>query len=151
MTATPCVLASAMRGTLMASVIVAKERTPSVSLLAGCSKNSRGQSKLTNCSNDLGLQTKLVLEASGKVADATLAISGHVWDLSDMVEHVSTGKEKNSNQANGSPQISVLEKRRKVWCGNSEEGDKSENSGRDSYRFHVVKWSGNRRFLALGK
>jgi hypothetical protein len=78
---------------LMASVIVAKERTPSESLLAGCSENSRGQSKPTNCSNDLGLQTKLVLEASSKVADATLSISGHVWDLSDMVEHVSACKE----------------------------------------------------------
>ena len=68
-----------------------------------------------------------------------------------MVEHVSTSKEKNSDQADGSPQISVLEKRRKVWCGNGEEGDKSENSGRDSNGFHVVEWSRNRGLLALGE
>lgn len=43
MTATPCVLASAMRGTLMARVMVAKERTPSGRLLARCMSTSEFQ------------------------------------------------------------------------------------------------------------
>lgn len=55
MTATPCVLASAMRGILMARVIVAKERTPSGKLLADQVQELTIENQRTNGSNDLCL------------------------------------------------------------------------------------------------
>lgn len=107
--------------------------------------------KLTNCSNNLRLQTKLGLETSSKVADATLSITRHVWNLSDMVEHMSTCKEENSDQADGSPKIPVLDDRGEVWCGNGEEGDETENSGCNSHSLDIVEWSRHRGLLALRK
>lgn len=51
-----------------------------------------GRLQLTDGSHDLRLQAKLVLEPTGKVANAAIAISGHVRDLSNVIEHLTTGE-----------------------------------------------------------
>jgi hypothetical protein len=58
---------------------------------------------LTHGGNDLRLQSELVAETSSKVADSSFAISSSVLDLPDVVEHVSAGEQKNSNQTDRSP------------------------------------------------
>lgn len=66
---------------------------------------------LTDSSHDLGFQSKLVLEASCDIADAAMAISNNVWNLPNMVEHMTTNEEENGNQADGSPNVAVLNDR----------------------------------------
>lgn len=68
-----------------------------------------------------------------------------------MVEHVSASEEKNSNQADGSPQVPVLEEGCKIWCGNGEERDEAEDSGCDGHNFHIIEWPRDWRFLSLRK
>jgi Fic family protein len=64
--------------------------------------------RLTYGSNYLSFQSILVREASRKVANTSTTISGDVWDLADMVIHVATGEEKDKDQADSSPHVSVL-------------------------------------------
>lgn len=66
-----------------------------------------------------------------------------------MVEHVSTGEQENSDQADGSPEVPILNNRSEVWCSNGEEGDETEDGGRDGYSLDIVEWSRYRGLLAL--
>lgn len=50
------------------------------------------EQELTDRSNDLRLQPKLTLEASGKVADAALSIPSNVRNLADVIKHVATSE-----------------------------------------------------------
>lgn len=68
-----------------------------------------------NGSNDLGLKTELVAEATGKVAESALAVALNVWCLPDVVEHVAAGEEKHSDQAECSPEVAVLQDGGNVW------------------------------------
>lgn len=76
--------------------------------------NDIGSSGLTYSCNDLCLHSKLGLEPTGKVADAPFAISDDIWYSSDVIEHVSTCKEKNSNKADRGPDISIPNNRQNV-------------------------------------
>lgn len=49
--------------------------------------------KLTHSSYNLGLHSELIGETTGKIGDAALTISCHVWDLPDVIEHVTTCEE----------------------------------------------------------
>lgn len=83
-----------MRGTLRASDIVAKARMPSVEHI---SKTTRGRSEVqerTHRGYNLRLQSKLVLEAIREVTHTSLAIARHVWDFSNVVEHVATSEQE---------------------------------------------------------
>lgn len=76
-----------------------------VSMKWSVKPNSLG---LTHCSYNLCLQSELVLEASSKVAHTSLAVACNIGNLSDMVEHVSTCEQQDCNQADSSPEITVL-------------------------------------------
>jgi hypothetical protein len=97
-----------------------------------------GRHKLTHSGNDLGLETELVLETAGEVADTALAISSNVGNLADVVEHVSAGEEQNSDQADGSPEVAVLDDREQVGCSNSQEGEDTNDSSSDGDYLHIV-------------
>jgi len=58
---------------------------------------------LTNCSNNLRLQSELVAEATGEITDSALPISCHIWYLADMIEHVAASEEENSDEAECGP------------------------------------------------
>lgn len=64
---------------------------------------------------------------------------------------MSTCEEENSDQADGSPKVPVLEDRCEVWCSDGEEGDETENSSCNGHSLHVVEWSRNGGLLALWK
>ena len=49
--------------------------------------------ELTHSSNDLRLETELVLETAGEVGETALAVVASVGHLADVVEHVSAGEE----------------------------------------------------------
>jgi hypothetical protein len=83
--------------------------------------------KLTHGSNNLGLKTKLVLETTGKVGDTALAVACNVGDLADVVEHVATGEEEDSDQADGGPEVAALKDGKDVGSSNSESSDRAEN------------------------
>jgi hypothetical protein len=100
--------------------------------------------KLTHSSNDLGLETELVLETTGEVADTALAISSDVGNLADVVEHVSAGEEQNSDQADGSPEVAVLDDREEVGCSDSQECEDTDDGSRDSDDLHIVDGALNR-------
>lgn len=64
--------------------------------------------QLTNSRDNLRFHTKLVLEAARKITNTPFAIPNHVWYLADMIEHVPTREEEDSDQADRSPEVSVL-------------------------------------------
>jgi hypothetical protein len=97
--------------------------------------------ELTHCGNDLSLKTELVLEATSKVADTTLAVGLDIGDLADVVEHVSAREEENGDQADGGPEVAVLNDRQKVRRGDCEEGEDTDDSGCYGDDLHVVDWA----------
>jgi hypothetical protein len=117
--------------------MVAKERIPSAMSSQLLSRGGTN-GKLTHCSNDLGLETVLVLEATSEVADTALAVGLHVGDLADVVEHVSAREEQNGDQADGSPEVAVLDDGQEVRCGDGEEGEDTDDSGCYGNDLHVV-------------
>jgi hypothetical protein len=80
-------------------------------------------------SNNLRLQTKLVAEATRKVCHATLAVTGHIRSLPDMVEHMSTSEKQHGDQAECRPKVAVLQDRDNVGRSDGNERDGSENGG----------------------
>lgn len=62
-----------------------------------------------------------------------------------MVEHVSAGEEKDGNQADGSPEVAVLQNGHHIWRGNSDEGNGSENSSDGGDDLNIVDWTDKRR------
>jgi hypothetical protein len=58
-----------------------------------------------------------------------------------VIEHVSAGEQEHGNQAEGSPEVAVLQEGYKVWRQDCEESAEAKNSGRDGNDFHVVDGS----------
>lgn len=96
-----------MRGTLTASEMAQKDRIPSGKLLANESEKGTGKCR-TKSSYDLRLQAELALEARGNVAHPTTSVASDIRHLANVVKHVSTGEEKDRDQADGSPDVAVL-------------------------------------------
>ena len=65
----------------------------------------------THCGNDLSLNTELVGKPTSKVADAPAAVVGHVWDISDAIEHLPTGEEQHKDETDRGPQVTVSDHR----------------------------------------
>lgn len=107
--------------------------------------------QLTHRCNDLRLKTELVLEATGKVANAALAIGRDVGHLANVVEHVAAGEEKDSDQADGSPQVAVLDNREEVRRSDEKEGQSSDDSGRDSDNLNIVDRADDRWVRCIGE
>ena len=109
------------------------------------------KSKLTHCGNDLSLKTELVLEATSEVADTTLAVGLNIGDLADVVEHVSAGEEQDKNQADGGPQVAVLDDGKDVGRSDCEEGEDTNDSGCDSDDLDIVDRTLDRWVRRVGK
>jgi hypothetical protein len=52
----------------------------------------------TNPSNNLRLQTELVLETTSEDLEPLVRIARCVWRVSDMIKHLSAGEEKDCNE-----------------------------------------------------
>jgi hypothetical protein len=100
-------------------------------------------SKLTHGSNNLSLETKLVLETTGKVRDSTLAVACNVRNLADVVEHVAAGEEEDGDQTDGGPEVAALEDGKHVGGCDGEGGDGSQDGYGGGDDFDVVYWTGN--------
>ena len=109
------------------------------------------RSKLTHSGNDLCLETELVLEATGEVADTTLAISSNVRNLANVIEHVTAGEEQDHDQADGSPEVAVLDNGENVGRGNSQECEDTDNGGCDGDDLNIVDGTLDRRVRRVGK
>jgi len=107
--------------------------------------------KLTNSCNDLCLETELVLEATGEVVQTALAIVTSVGHLADVVEHVTAGEEKDENQADGGPQVAVLNDGKNVGRGDSQEGEDTDDGSRDSDDLDIVDRALDRWVRRIGK
>jgi hypothetical protein len=123
--------------------MVANARMASREGISTC-KRAEGMSKLTHGSNNLSLETKLVLEATGKVGDSTLAVACNVRDLADVVEHVATGEEEDSDQAEGGPEVAALEDGEGVGSSDGEGGDRTQDGYGGGDDFDVVDGTGER-------
>lgn len=107
--------------------------------------------KLTNSGNDLCLETELVLETAGKVGETTLAIVTSVGHLANVVEHVSAGEEQDENQADGGPQVAVLDDGKNVGRSDCEEGDDTNDSSGNSDDLDIVDRALDRWVRGIGK
>lgn len=96
------------------------------------------RARLTDGSHNLCLQAKLILESTGKIADATIAISGHVRDLPDVIEHLAAGEQQNGDQADGSPEVAVLHDGNYVGREHCEKSDGTHEDGNRRDNAHIV-------------
>ena len=136
-----------MRGTLRAREMVAKARMASGHCQYLCGRQAKG-GRLTHGSNNLSLKTELVLETTGKVRNPALSVACNVGDLADVVEHVATGEEQDSNQTDGSPEIAALEDGKDIGSSNGESGDRSEDGYGGGDDLDVVDRTGEGRSRA---
>jgi hypothetical protein len=128
--------------------MVANARMASTMIVSICKRDTKRGSKLTHGSNNLSLETELVLETASKVRDTTLAVACNVRDLADVVEHVATGEEKDSDQTEGGPEVAALEDGEDVGGSDGESGDGSEDGYGGGDDLDVVDWTGEGRSRA---
>jgi hypothetical protein len=140
--AIPWARGSVIRGTLRAREMVANARMASRRAVSRFKKKDDLE-ELTHGSNNLSLETKLVLETTGKVGDTTLAVACNVRNLADVVEHVAAGEEEDSDQTDSGPEVATLEDGKDVGGCDGEGGDGSEDGYGGGDDFDVVDWTGN--------
>lgn len=68
-----------------------------------------------------------------------------------MVEHVSASEQQDRNQADGSPNISVLDDWHQIWPCYTQERHRAENSGRYGYHSCPVDGPFDLRMRSIGK
>jgi hypothetical protein len=105
--------------------------------LDGKRDGSKGEDAVDG-GNDLRLETELVAEAAGEVADTALTIARHIGRLADVVEHVAAREEQHGDQTEGGPQVAVLQHGDNVGPGNGEERHTAEYSCCDGHDLDVV-------------
>jgi hypothetical protein len=69
--------------------MAANDRIPSIDYQYMESTPLQDEDRLTYASNNLSLHSILVLEASCKVAHAASTITSNIWNLANMIEHMS--------------------------------------------------------------
>ena len=70
----------------------------------------------------------MVLETRGKVLNATSVIGSYVRNLPDLVEHITTGKEEDAEQAQASPEVAALDDRQENGPGFGEKTNDSQTT-----------------------
>ena len=75
--------------------------------------------RLTHSSNDLSFEAILVREPASKIAHTASSITSNIRNLSDVVEHVSTCEEKDGNQADSCPEVSILDNGQEIRASNT--------------------------------
>ena len=68
-----------------------------------------------------------------------------------MVEHVSTCEEQDSDQADGSPEVAVLDNGKKVGRSDCQEGEDTDDGSRDGDNLHIVDRTLDRGMRRVGK
>lgn len=114
-------------------------------------EDSTAQSGLTHSGNNLDLKAKLALETTGKVSNASLAISGNIRDFADMVEHVAANEEEDGNHAASSPEVSVLNNWKNVRRGGDQRSDGTGDKGKGRCPLEPVYGTLDLRVRAAGK
>jgi len=105
----------------------------------GSKRDINNPRTLTHCGNNLCLETELVLKTTGKIGKATLAITGDIWNLADVIEHMARGEEQDGNKGEGGPEVSVLEDREDIGTSNSSKSDEAENGDSGDDELHPVE------------
>lgn len=131
--------------------MVAKERMPSVNVSRLIESQYSDLLELTHSSNDLRLETKLVLETAGEIGETALAIVTGIWNLADVVEHVSAGEEQDENQADGGPEVAVLDDGKDVGRGDGEECEDTDDGSCDGNDLDIVDGTLDRWVRGVGK
>jgi len=98
----------------------------------------------------LRLHAVLVLEATGKVADAALAVARDVGHVADVVEHVSAGEEQDRDQADGGPYIPAPQDRGDVRPGDVGQGNRAGQEGGRGEPLHPVEGTLDGRVWPVG-
>lgn len=99
---------------------------------------------LTDGGNYLGLQTILTLETACEVANTTLSVSSHIRHLADVVKHMPTGEEQDGDEADGCPDVSVLNDRKNVWRCSHQQADADNGDCSNRYPFRPIDGTPNR-------
>lgn len=128
-----------MRGTLTAREMAAKERIPSIQTSVQVNTFFEGKEKHTHGCNDLRLHSILVLEPTGKVADATFTVARDIWNLADVVEHVTASEEQNGDEADGGPDVAALSNGPDVGPSDVAQGGSARDEGEDGEPLYPVE------------
>lgn len=144
-----CVLALVIRGTLTARVMAQKESRPSVACISARLPTFPVET-LTDSRDNLRFKAELVLETSSEVRNPTLTVSSNVWDLANVVEHVAACEEKNRHQADGRPDVAVLDNRQNIRRSSGQCSSYSQQNRDPSRPAHVVDGSLHRRCRSAG-
>lgn len=86
----------------------------------------------------MSFNRQLILEATSIVADSTFSITCHVGNLADLVEHVSTGKQENADDADAGPDVSVLGYGLNIGPGLDDSTDQAKEADDRDEPEHVV-------------
>jgi hypothetical protein len=107
--------------------------------------------RLTHSCNNLCLQAILIGETASKVADAPTSITSNVRHLSNVIEHVAASEQKNSDQADGSPDVAILNNWKNIRPGNAQKSNCSQNRSGDSNATNPIDWTVHRRMWSVGE
>lgn len=69
----------------------------------------------TERGNNLSLESKLITEASSNIRNASATIVDNVGDTTDVVEHMSAGKQQDSDKGQCRPHITAIEEGLDEW------------------------------------
>lgn len=108
------------------------------------SQSHRYHCELTHSSNNLRLKTELVLETTSKVGHTAPTIACHIWHLANVVVHVSASEKEDSDQADCSPEVAVLDDREDVWGCDREKTDRTGDSDNGRDDLDIVDGAHNR-------
>ncbi len=108
-----------------------------------------GKLRLTYGSHDLCLQAKLVLESTSKVTNTSVSISGHIRDLSNVIEHLTAGEEEDGDQAESRPEVAVLNDGQHVRRESREESNGTHENGNPRDNAHIIDRSNQLRLGAV--
>lgn len=100
---------------------------------------------LTNSCNDLSLDTKLVGEATSEIRDATFSIACDVWNLSNVVVHMSTREHQDENQTDRSPNVAVLNDWQGIGVCHCSECEDANQNRHCCSKSGPVEWPGELR------
>ena len=107
--------------------------------------DGRGPGSPTHSSDNLSLQAILILEASSNVANAALAISYHIGDLANVVEHAATNEEENQDHGESRPDTAAGDDRARVGPGGNGSSSSNKHGGNGDGPAHPVDWPLYRR------
>ena len=88
-----------------------------------------GRFQLTHASNNLRLHAILILESTSKIADPASSVACNIRDFSNVIEHVPTCKQQDSDQTDSSPQVAVLNDGRDVGVCHCDEREQTQQNG----------------------